>query len=376
MGWAALAIFFVPCLAHSQTASSPPVRAPIGQSIHSGGIGRLVPGQWGAVGVDVVNPGDQPVDALSVMYFQNNANVQFGRRLWVPARSRLITAFPVLAPADLQREKDAVEVQTLLLDRTGKDEVLIKSPTGEMLGDARLSVMAERPVTAIMDDPGDELGGDTVMAMRLSRNLTRRIATFTGDFAPANQQSLQGLDHLVLMSDRLARDSAGLSAVREWVHNGGKLWLMLDQVSPDTVHAVLGDAFTYHPVDRVGLSKFTIKSTIVGGAGPEGLSQEYDDPVDFVRVLTSQGSVLHTLNGWPASFFISVGRGRVLCTTVGPRAWIRVRGPKDSQPKDVLRESRYVANELLTELAFELIGQPPQPPALKPVDFQNFVSEQ
>ncbi len=376
VGWAALAIFFVPCLAHSQTASKPRARPPIGHSIHAGGIGRLAPGHWGSVGVDLINPGDQPVDALSVMYFQNNPNVQFGRRLWVPARSRMVTSFPVLTPADLPRDKDAVEVQTLLLDRTGKEEVLIKSPTGEMLGDARLSVGAERQVTAIMDDPGDELGGDTVMAMRLSRNLTRRISTFVGDFAPANQQSLQGLDHLVLMSDRLAQDSAGLSAVREWLHNGGKLWLMLDQLAPETVQAVLGDSFTYQPVDHVGLTNFTIKSSIAGGAGPAGLTQEFDDPVDFVRVLTTQGSVLHTLNGWPASFFFSVGRGRVLCTTVGPRAWIRQRGPKDSKPNDVLRDSRFIANELLTELAFELIGQPPAPPALKPADFQSFVSEQ
>lgn len=376
MGWTALALYAVPCLGQTPTASPPPVRAPIGQSIHAGGIGRLVPGEWGAVGVDVVNPGDQPVDALSAMYFQNQPNLQFGRQVWVPARSRIMTSFPVLAPQDLPRQKDHVEIQTLLIDRTGKDEVLIKSSTGQMLGDAILATAFERPITGLIDDAGDELGGDTVMAMRLVRNLTRRVAILTGDFAPATPHSLKALDHLVLMSDRLAKDSAGLSAIREWVHDGGRLWLMLDQVSPDTVQALLGDGFTYHPVDRVGLSKFTIQSTAIGSVGSAGLTQEFQEPVDLVRVLTSQGNVIHSVDGWPASFFIPVGRGKILCTTVGARAWIRPRDPKDPKANDVLKDSRYIANELLTELGFEFMGQPPEPPPLKPADFQNFVSEQ
>ena len=376
MCWVTLAILAAPERTESQTAPKHPVRSPISHSIHSGGIGRLVPGQWGTVSAEVINPGDHAVDVLTSIYFQNHPHLQFGRRLWVPARARLTASFPVLTPHDLPRQKESAEIQSLFLDRTGNSEVLIKSNSGQMLGDATLSTMFERPVTGLMDDIGDELGGDVVMAMRLARNLSRRLATLTGDFAPASQESLEGLDHLVLMSDRLAKDSAGLSAVREWIHSGGRLWIMLDQVAPDTVQSVLGDAFTYQAVDRVGLTKFTMKSTRVGGLGPAGLTQEHVEPVDFVRVLTSQGSVLHTLDGWPTSFFFPVGRGRVLCTTVGPRAWIRPRGPQDSKPTDVLRDSSYVANDLLTEIAFEFLGQPPEPRALKSSDFQSFVAEQ
>ena len=374
VGWAALMIMAVPCLA--QTTAKHPARAPLGYSIHSGGIGRLVPGQWGAIGTEIVNPGDQAVDVLTAIHFQNHPNLQFGRQMWVPARSRLLTSFPVLTPTDVPRDNESVEVQSLLLDRTGRGEVLIQSNSGQMLGDASLATMLERPLTAMIGDVGDESAGDAVMAMRVVRNLTRRVSSIAGDFAPPNLESLRGLDQLVLMSDSLAKDSAGLSAVREWVHNGGRLWLMLDQVAPDTVQALLGDSFTYHVVDRVGLTKFTMKSTQPGGLGPSGLTQEHDDPIDFVRVLTSQGSALHTLDGWPASFFFSVGRGRVLCTTVGARAWIRLRGPQDPQPKDVLRDAQYRANDYLTELAFEFLGQPSEPPPLKPADFQEFVSGQ
>ena len=380
VGWAALAIVAVPCLVQAQTPPARQPRGPMRQSIHAGGIGRLVPGNWGAVGVDLVNPADHPVEALSAIYFEKHPNLQFARKMWVPARARLTTAYPVLMPSDHPRDKDRTEVHTILLDRTTPNEVLIRGVNGQMLGDATLSAGFERPVTGIIDDIGDEWGGQAVMAMRLARNLSKRMAAFGGDFTPASQESLQGLDHLALLSDRLAKDSAGLSAVREWLHNGGRLWIMLDQVHPDTVHALLGDSFTYQPVDqavdRVGLSKVALKSNLPGGLGITIPPQEFEEPVDFVRVLTPQGSVIHTLDGWPASFQFPVGRGRVLCTTLDPRAWIRLRGPKDSKVNDILKDSRYVANEFLTELAFEFMGVPTEPPALQPADFQEFVSEQ
>ncbi len=378
VGWVTLAIVAVPCLAQAQPKPKP--RGPLSQSIHAGGIGRLVPGDWGAVGVDLVNPADHPVEALSAIYFEKHPNLQFGRKLWVPARARLTTSYPVLTPGDLPRDKDRTEIHTILLDRTGKEEVLMRGLNGQMMGDATLSAGFERPITGIIDDIGDDLGGDMVMAMRLARNLTRRMAAFPGDFTPASQEYFQGLDHLALMSDRLAKDSGGLSAIREWLHNGGRLWIMLDQVQPETVHALLGDSFTYQPVDqaidRIGLSKVALKSTLAGGLGIAVPPQEFEEPVDFVRVLTPQGTVIHTVDGWPASFQFPVGRGRVLCTTLGPRAWIRLRGPKDPKVNDVLKESRYIANEFLTELAFEFMGVPTEPPALKPADFHEFVSEQ
>ncbi|MES2792435.1 MAG: hypothetical protein V4719_22650 [Planctomycetota bacterium] len=375
MAWA-LAIVAFPYLAYAQPAPRPASRAPIGQSVHPGGIGPLVPGYWGAVGTDIVNPRDHAIDAVSAIYFEKHPNLQFSRQTWVPARARLATSIPVLAPKDLPRGIDSAEIQTLLLDRTGKNEVLVKSSTGQMLGDATLSTMHERPLTAVIDDGEDEDGNHAVVAMRLIRNYTRRVSRFSGDFMAPSLENLQGLNHLVLMSDRLAHDSAGVSAIREWIHDGGRLWIMLDQVTPETVNALLGDSFTYHPVDRVGLTKFTIKSTQVGGLVTAGLTQEFKDPVDFVRVLTSQGTVMHTLDGWPASFFFPVGRGRVLCTTVGARAWIRPRTEKDSKVTDVLRDSRYLANDFMTELGYEFMGQPPEPAPLQADDFKSFVAEQ
>src|SRR4051812_14861719 len=62
------------------------------------GMGVLVPGRWGTVGVQVANPGDAAVEVLSSHFFPGAADVQFGRRLWVPARARRLASYPVRVP--------------------------------------------------------------------------------------------------------------------------------------------------------------------------------------------------------------------------------------------------------------------------------------
>ena len=362
-----------PCGAQSVGAKS---SAPLGQSFHNGGIGRVLPNQWGLVGVDVQNPTEHPVDVVSVMHFADNPYQQYARRLWLPAKSRRSASFPILAPANLPRGKEFVDIRTQLLNRTGSTEVFVKNSSGQMLGDAILPIGFERPVTGLIDDGENEMCSDTVVAMRLVRNVTRRVAALSGNFLPSTIEGLQGLDQLVLCSNRIANDSAGLSAVREWVHSGGRLWIMLDRVNADTVSALLGDGLTFQEVDRARLTKFTVNSYWPGVVSETGHELEFVEPVEFARVVAPHGEIMHKIDGWPASFFLNVGRGRVLCTTLAARAWIRPRLPSDPKVTDVLRDSRYLANECLTELAFEFMGRPREQPALESKAFQEFVSEQ
>jgi len=47
---------------------------------------------------------------------------------------------------------------------------------------------------------------------------------------------------------------------------------------------------------------------------------EYEEPVDFVRVIPEQAEVLCTIEGWPAAFRMSYGSGRILVTTLAALA--------------------------------------------------------
>ena len=77
---------------------------------------------------------------------------------------------------------------------------------------------------------------------------------------PPTEEAFDGVDHLIVASDRLADDPAGMRALRRWLEQGGRAWVMLDRVHPDTVAALLGDALDFEVVDHVGLTSFQIET--------------------------------------------------------------------------------------------------------------------
>src|SRR5438105_9114095 len=105
---------------------------------------------------------------------------------------------------------------------------------------------------------------------------------------------------------------------------------MLDMVEPEVVAPLLGDALDFQVVDRVSLTTIEIATQLSGKRLWEEPVRDYERPVEFVRVLLPQNErPRHTVNGWPVWFTRQVGRGKVVFTTLGPRAWFRARQGKD-----------------------------------------------
>ena len=65
-----------------------------------GGVSVYQPGKWSILNLDVRNPLDTPHELLSTTYFDGQPTLQFARRVWLPARSRLLTWQPVLVPSE------------------------------------------------------------------------------------------------------------------------------------------------------------------------------------------------------------------------------------------------------------------------------------
>jgi hypothetical protein len=160
--------------------------------------------------------------------------------------------------------------------------------------------------------------------------------------------AFDGIDHLVLASNRLIGDPAGMRALRHWLEQGGQVWVMLDRVEPEAVTALLGEALDFDVVGRVSLTDFRIQETApLPGAGIAPL-QKHERPVGFARVLLPLNEpVSLTIDGWPVFFTRTVGRGKILFTTLGPRGWYRPRTARDpSSPYPNVPELG-VANENL-----------------------------
>src|SRR5215467_4047682 len=98
-----------PCAAQPPAANTPR------RTVTDGLPGAKVfsPQRWGIVGVEIANPGDDPIDVLSAHFFPGDKQLQFGRQLWVPPRAKRSAWYP-LRPPEGHVKGTTMPVQSLL----------------------------------------------------------------------------------------------------------------------------------------------------------------------------------------------------------------------------------------------------------------------
>ena len=375
-----------PTAAEEQSPGEPAVSASVGPAA---GIHRLRPETWGLVRLNALNGGDRPADVLVTMYFSGDPSLQYARQLWLPARSKRYAWCPLRPPASTRPqapeagemappgpapERTQAEVKSLVFDRSGSGEEFVRDRTEPLFGSRLLPIHHGRMTTAVVTDRG--AGGrpeawedydvlELVSALRKSAELSPLVVDLCEDFLPPVEEALDGLDQLVLASDRLADDPAARAAVRHWLLAGGRLWVVLDRVEPETVELLLGEAFRCRVVDRVGLTRVALEGVARDAKNSGGPPRDFEQPVDLVRVLAPDVEVVFEVGGWPAAFWQRVGRGEVLFTTLGAAGWA------DSPGGGPLS----VVGEPLEFLGLRLTGRRDRP-LVKPAEWEAYLTEQ
>ncbi len=320
-----------------------------GQPAQALRLDRLVPGgtrstateSWGAYEVELTNRGDADRQARVLFSYDGQPDVQYGRDVWVPGHSTLKT-WALAGPAPAQGPRISRDVRYFLYDRTGGAEV--RQSTGDERVTSRGVLYHPRePFTAVLLDdyvpegphsgrpPQPEPEAEEIVRLvrvfRHAGGLPEDVFVLHPGPLPPTAEAFDGVDQLVIASNRVADDPAGLAALRGWVERGGRVWVLLDKVGPEVVAPLLGDGFDFEVVDRTSLTDFRIEPTLARKRGEAPERQTHERPVDFVRVLLPPGErAPFTVNGWPAWFSRSVGAGRVAFTTLGARAWSRRQG--------------------------------------------------
>jgi hypothetical protein len=302
-------------------------------SVGSGGVGVQVPGLWGVLRVSYTNSQDRPKEFLAVSYFDDDPQLQFGRRLTVPPRSRRISWHPIRMPSG---PDEMIDFHTLLLTRENGVETLMRQDTGRLKLENSVIVSSLEVATGIIDQsayapPGENPGGtgtDLLLTARYDRNVRNNAVHMIEWPIPVGDEYIDVLDQLVVADDRVLSDAAGLQAIRRWMTAGGRVWVMLDRTSTSVIDGLLGQEATVSEVDRVGLTLLTVEP---GPSSPpiKPAPQDHEVPVPFVRVYAEGFETAYSVNGWPAALWKEVGQGRLLVTTLGPAGWMRPRLPKD-----------------------------------------------
>ena len=298
------------------------------------GTYTYVPGEWGELHLRLENGEDAAQDLLCTSYFGQNSTVQFARQVWLPAHSRLKVSHPILFPNADQLDDRSASVRSLVIEASPGNEVLVRNDSGQLQHERSLLITPPGRNTGVVvgwtstdDVPKDVL--DLIIANRAYQGLDHKVTLLADQFLPADETSLNYLDHLILAENRLVDDFAGLTAVRRWLHGGGRLWIMLDRTDPIILERLFGDEFQGAVVDRVELTSVRVDQspTVSIPDGIIGETFEFDEPVEMAQVVVSDMEVLNTVNGWPAAMTRTYGRGRVLITTLGPRGWMKTAPP-------------------------------------------------
>lgn len=299
------------------------------------GTYAYVAGKWGIVRISVTNPTSEPVEVLAASYFEDEPTLQYGRRVWIPAMSRLQAWHSVLLPAKSSRGSERFEFRTLVMDAARQREVLIRSDSGALQFDGILRAHEGKLVTGVIGRLGTSSDADAmapfdlVQSSQLFSIRNGHMTSLTDRLLPAGEECLQALDQLVIADDRIINDGVGLAAIRRWLFGGGTLWVMLDQTDPLVLERLLGDESLCQVVDRVGLTTVRLESKSPNGNIARD-TREHERPVEFVRVLASEVEVACTVDGWPAAFWKNCGEGRLLVTTLAPTGWMRKRTAEDN----------------------------------------------
>jgi hypothetical protein len=292
----------------------------------------------------IYNPSDKGLQARVVSFYGDNMERQYGRDVWVPGKSTLLSWFRVGPPPELPRS-GSIEMRTFVYEKAGDTEHLIKAPNGQPFHstllpfqkDAITSLMLDADIedgSGLMDSPEQQLETEElrefIRVFRHGCDLSPIVNSIKQQFLPPIPGSLDGIDQFVLASDRITRDPVGQRSLRAWLEQGGHLWVPVDHVAQETISALLGDVLDFQVVDRVSLTDVTLTTNSGRAYFAEKQSRSFEQPVKFVRVLAPDQHVFYTLDGWPAASSVRVGKGKVVFTMLGARAWFVPRTRVDT----------------------------------------------
>lgn len=359
-------------------------------NVGAGSGPSFVSGTWGGIQLALSNPRSEPADLLCLTYLGEDATLQFGRRAWLPPHARLRVWQPIRLPPAGESKLASVDYHTLLSEVSSSPAVLLPDSSGRLVRDGALPLGTRGKVTGFIDTrelaptgvfPADAVN-DLVLAARSQTALSLRTSYFYESPLPFyGPESLEALDCLVIADSRILGEPAALAAVRRWLHSGGRLWVLLDQVDPQVLQALVGDQFACQVVDRVGLTQVKIEAGPAGATVPEEAA-EYEEPVELVRVVASDIDVLYTVQGWPAALLKRFGDGQLLVTTLAPDGWLRTARQRDRTLPPAM--SAMLAAPLppqgregvvaLRNIAADFFSEP-LPPLLPPESLQPIVRE-
>src|SRR5207249_1494971 len=96
------------------------------------GVRSHLTDNWGVLGFALSNPSAEDMQARVLTFYAGAPGRQYGRDVWVPAKATL-WSWSCIGPPATPPGRSVVELKSLLYDRSGGQEQLLRSPEGQPL---------------------------------------------------------------------------------------------------------------------------------------------------------------------------------------------------------------------------------------------------
>ncbi|MEZ5944293.1 MAG: hypothetical protein R3C18_23120 [Planctomycetaceae bacterium] len=269
--------------------------------------------KWVELRFELSNPTENDEEVLLTTYFSDVPSQQFGRRLWIPAKSTRLGWILAKSPGLNSNQTTPLDLQTLVLREVDGVEQAAATDQGRRQFEHYNRFSASAPNRLLLCRANDDACIDMMHAMKIRGSDQFHILT-SGEF-PHSLQAYDGFSYVVLTDRRLVRSPESAAVLREWVDAGGSLWIHLERTGPGVLDYLLTSGDSLSVVERLDQTQFSITS--IGAKGESGRHQvSLETPMGILRTIPQGGEVLSDVDGWPAVIEFNQGRGRILVTTV------------------------------------------------------------
>ncbi|MCA8995589.1 MAG: hypothetical protein KDA80_01330 [Planctomycetaceae bacterium] len=270
---------------------------------------------WNQMVFHIQNRSESDAEFVVASFFDDEPQQQYGARVWVPAKSTrggwfLLKTPPAKNPLEDVEPKD---FQTLVLGGDGSNEVAVASDNDRRLHSGYVRNAKWSSPVLLISDPADTTNVKVAEIFALLRKQDAHLLR-QGDF-PYSAMAYDGLQTVILASERIGSSSRALEALREWVYGGGTLWIQLEKTGEGVANALLSDDASVSVVDKLELMRTEIEQAPGSTLIYPRKRIDLEKPLPVWRVVSHGLDPLIHFDDWPAFFVQRHGRGAVFLTT-------------------------------------------------------------
>ena len=291
----------------------------------------------------LVKNGDaQPASGIVAGRAVGNLGDEDRRQFQIGPNETRTYDFQVRLPTPMPESK--VDIEVSLLVREGDKEVLMvrgdepatrkftfwRHPKNRLITALSFGVEPLPPLPWRWEPTKVLTTYELAIASRVDAELSKDCIAFESAPFPLNPMDWKGIDNLILGEPSYLRDAGTRSVLRDYLNDGGRIWIMLDEIDTAPLNGLLTSQQQLVTLDTVELTSYVVDAP-KQSISLKDRTVELSSPVRFKRVMQQGGAVPYSIDGWPACVIFPVGRGELMVTTLDSAGWIEPRKKQWSQ---------------------------------------------